>query len=53
MTDTQKIKAIEKIIASAFEFEPTENERKDGYYEAVAVAISAIIDIDQGGEDNA
>ena len=49
MTDTQKIKAIEKIISKSFEFEPSDKERKDGYFEAITIAICAIIETDQGG----
>lgn len=48
MSDTEKIKVIDKIIAKAFEYEPI-RDSKTGYYEGIISAILGVIG--EGTED--
>lgn len=52
MTDTQKLIIIDKIISTAYEFVPADEEVKSGYYEGIVNALYAVITADPGGEDN-
>ena len=50
MTDTQKLKLIDAIIADGIEFAP-ESENNSGYYMGILMAIGSVIAMkDEGGE---
>lgn len=53
MTDAQKIKIIDKIISTAYEFVPPDEKSRSGYYEGVINALYAVLNTEDGGDNNA
>lgn len=43
MTDTEKLKIIEKMLADAWEYTPQRKENAVGYYEGVLTCIDSIL----------
>ena len=43
VTDTEKLKVIEKVLADAWEYAPQTKDKATGYYEGVLTCIDSIL----------
>jgi hypothetical protein len=51
MTDADKLKVIDAIVASAYEWEPKESECRGAYFEGVISSICAVVMLGEGEEE--
>lgn len=50
MTDAEKLKVIDSIVASAYEWQPDEKEIRGAYFEGVMSSICAVVMMEEGEE---
>ena len=48
MTDTEKLKVIDAIVSSAYEWYPKEAEYRGAYFEGVLSSICAVVMMGEG-----
>ena len=51
MTDADKLKVIDAIVAGAYEWQPDEKEIRGAFFEGVMSSICAVIGMESGEEE--